>query len=144
MAAVSFPDPCVVIAEAERWIGTPYRKHARLRGQGCDCLGFVIGVWEAVTSGTVPPFAYALRHTGKDQEATLRKILTPVLFPVSKIREGDVVLLRFRREARGQHFGILAGSGSVLLHCVEGRGVVASRYAPWRGNTTAIYRFIRG
>ena len=28
-----------------RWIGTPYRHQASLKGVGCDCLGLVRGVW---------------------------------------------------------------------------------------------------
>ncbi|MFZ1680734.1 MAG: peptidase P60, partial [Rhizobiaceae bacterium] len=33
----------IVVAEAERWIGTPYRHQGSTRGVGCDCLGLVLG-----------------------------------------------------------------------------------------------------
>ena len=37
-----------IVAEARRWLGTPYRHQASLPGVGCDCLGLVRGVWRAV------------------------------------------------------------------------------------------------
>jgi len=38
----------LIVAEARRWIGTPYRHQASLIGVGCDCLGLVRGIWRAV------------------------------------------------------------------------------------------------
>src|SRR5437764_272872 len=37
-----------IVAEAESWLGTPYRHQASLKGVGCDCLGLVRGIWRAV------------------------------------------------------------------------------------------------
>ena len=34
-----------IVAQARRWIDTPYRHQASLRGVGCDCLGLVRGLW---------------------------------------------------------------------------------------------------
>ena len=34
-----------VVAAARRWLGTPYRHQASVRGEGADCLGLVRGVW---------------------------------------------------------------------------------------------------
>ena len=33
------------LAEARRWIGTPYQHQASVLGAGCDCLGVLRGVW---------------------------------------------------------------------------------------------------
>ena len=46
-----------------RWIGTPYRHQASLKGVGCDCLGLVRGVWRAVI-GDEPERAPPYRATG--------------------------------------------------------------------------------
>ncbi|MEM1422329.1 MAG: peptidase P60, partial [Pseudomonadota bacterium] len=43
-----FEDPDQIAYEASRWIGTPYRHQASLRGVGCDCLGLLRGVWRAL------------------------------------------------------------------------------------------------
>ena len=34
-----------VVAEARRWIGTPYVHQASSFQAGCDCLGLIRGVW---------------------------------------------------------------------------------------------------
>lgn len=36
-----------VIAEARRWIGTPYHHQAAVLGVGCDCVGLIVGVGKA-------------------------------------------------------------------------------------------------
>lgn len=33
-----------IVAEARRWVGTPYRHQARLMGLGVDCVGLIVGV----------------------------------------------------------------------------------------------------
>lgn len=33
-----------IVAEARRWLGTPYRHQASVIGAGADCLGLVRGV----------------------------------------------------------------------------------------------------
>jgi len=44
-----------ILRAARRWIGTPYRHQASLRGAGCDCLGLVRGVWRDVYGGEPEP-----------------------------------------------------------------------------------------
>jgi len=59
-----------VVAEARRWIGTPYRHQATVRGAGADCLGLVRGVWRAlrgVEPVAVPPYGPDWAETGRDE-----------------------------------------------------------------------------
>src|SRR5690606_41358238 len=50
----------LVVAEALTWIGTPYRHQASRKHVGCDCLGLVRGVWNAVYGFRLAdPGAYA-------------------------------------------------------------------------------------
>ncbi len=37
-----------VVAEARRWVGTPYHHQAQLRGVGVDCVGLIVGVGKAL------------------------------------------------------------------------------------------------
>src|SRR5262249_34925030 len=49
-----------IVAEARRWIGTPYPHQASVRGIGTDCLGLVRGVWRALhgpEAEVVPAYA---------------------------------------------------------------------------------------
>ena len=63
-----------IVAEALEWVGTPYRHQGSLKGVGCDCLGLVRGVWQAVY-GVEPeaPGPYAAdwaEATGEDRLLT--------------------------------------------------------------------------
>jgi len=53
----NLPIRCSIIAEARSWIGTPYHHQAALKGVGYDCLGFVRGVWRAISVSTKPAAA---------------------------------------------------------------------------------------
>jgi NlpC/P60 family putative phage cell wall peptidase len=39
-----------ILAEAVRWIGTPYCHQASRRGVGADCLGLIVGIWNALAT----------------------------------------------------------------------------------------------
>lgn len=53
-----------VLAEAESWIGTPYRHGASMRGVSCDCLGLVRGIWRALY-GNEPEHPGLMHLTGR-------------------------------------------------------------------------------
>ena len=64
------------VAEAEKWIGTPYRHQAAEIGVGCDCLGLIRGVWGALygtVPGIEPPYAaaWAAQGEAKGRKASL-------------------------------------------------------------------------
>ena len=45
---------------ARKWLGTPYRHQASLRGEGADCLGLIRGVWRELTgTGAEPRMIHA-------------------------------------------------------------------------------------
>ena len=77
-----------IVCEARRWIGTPYRHQASLKGVGCDCLGLVRGVWRA-GYGAEPEAAPAYtadwaEATGEERllpEAVLAEIPEPLAWP---------------------------------------------------------------
>ena len=64
-------DPrAAVVAEARRWVGTPYRHQASVRGAGADCLGLVRGVWRALRGAepvAVPPYGPDWAEAGRDE-----------------------------------------------------------------------------
>ena len=41
-----------LIAEAKEWLGTPYHTAGRVKGAGCDCGTFLLGVLE--NTGLLP------------------------------------------------------------------------------------------
>ena len=128
--------------EARRWLGTPYRHQASVRGAGCDCLGLVRGVWRAVVGPetlAVPPYTPDwARERGRE---TLLEAAEAVLLPVAAPEPGDV--LAFRMEAGGPvtHLGIL-GTADTLIHAYARRTVVETPLGPWwRRRHTHSFRF---
>lgn len=125
------------LAEAQAWLGTPYRHQGSLRGEGCDCLGLVRGVWRALY-GTEPEALpaysadWAERSGDEALWAAARRWLVEI--PVDKARPGDVLLFRISPGAVAKHCGILSAEGPPeprVIHAYWGRSVVESWMGVW-------------
>ena len=139
-----------VVAEARRWLGTPFHHQARLRGVGCDCGGLVGGV--AVSLGLVDPrwgaatFDVEFAGYGRQPHAGLLRIVCDRFMRAIQTVEaqpGDVLLMSFAGGAP-QHLGIIADyrhGGHSLVHALATAGrVVEHRLSPaWRGKAVAAY-----
>ena len=114
-----------IVAEARRWIGTPYMHQASLRGAGCDCLGLVRGVWRAVV-GPEPEAAGA--YAPDWAEASLEERLADAggryFVPVARdaFQAGDVLLFRWRAHLPAKHMAI-ATSRAAMIHAHDGARV---------------------
>jgi len=134
-----------VVAEAENWLGTPYRHQSSSCGVGCDCLGLVRGVWKAVY-GAAPSVDYPYaadwaEFGGEDrlQQAAERYCGMPV--SQDFMIPGDLLLFRWRPQFPAKHIGILSGPEH-FIHAYEKAGVVRSALVPgWRRKISAVYRF---
>lgn len=136
-----------VVAEARRWIGTPYLHQGALRGAGCDCLGLVRGVWRALY-GVEPVRVPA--YTPDWSEPERDEILWRAAARYLEAREpgwfeaGDVILFRMREGAVAKHLGIVGavGAGATFIHAMSGRAVVESPLsAPWARRVVARFAF---
>jgi NlpC/P60 family putative phage cell wall peptidase len=122
-----------VVAEARRWIGTPYRHQASLVGVGCDCLGLVRGVWRAVYGeepeampAYTPDWAEAAgRETLAD--AAARHLLPR---PPEEAAPGDVVLFRWRDGLPAKHAAILVEPDR-MVHAHDGAAVAEVAFTAW-------------
>lgn len=133
------------LAEAERWIGTPYRHQGSTRGVGCDCLGLIRGVWRALY-GAEPeapgPYGadWAERGGGERLIAAAERHFLGV-GGLADALPGDVVLFRFRPHYPAKHVGILADADH-FIHAYEQAAVIRSALVPsWRRRIAGLYRF---
>lgn len=116
-----------VVAEARRWIGTPYHHHGRIRGAGVDCAQILCAVYEAcgqvehVDPGNYP----ADWHLHRSEELYLSWLEKVGAFEVDRAQPGDVVVFQFGRT--WSHGGIVIEPG-VVLHAYIRRGVILSRF----------------
>ncbi len=134
-----------IVAEARRWIGTPYRHQGSDRATGCDCLGLVRGVWRAVygSEAEVPP-AYSADWAETTREETLLNAALRHLHEIAPaaMEPGDVLVFRWRNFLPAKHCGILVAPGR-MVHAYQGAGFVAEGWlAPqWRAKLAGVFRF---
>lgn len=133
----------LVVDEARRWLGTPYRHQASMRGAGCDCLGLLRGIWRAVEGGEPPVPPYSPDWDEVAREDVLLTAAGRYLVPteVAALAAGHVLLFRMRHGAVAKHLGICSGPER-FIHAYSGHGVVESPLsAPWRRRVVAVFRF---
>ncbi len=133
-----------IIAEARRWIGTPYRHQASLHGVGCDCLGLVRGVWRACV-GVEPetPGAYSpdwAEASGEERLALAgARHFIPIALPDAA--PGDVLLFRWRATTPAKHLALLVDADN-MVHAHDGAAVCEVALTPWwRRRLAYAFRF---
>ena len=135
-----------IVAEARRWLGTPYRHQASALGHGCDCLGLLRGIWRALYGcepEAVP--AYSMDWDEVAGREVLREAAERHLRrrDPGDMQAGDVILFRMRRGAAAKHLGIASGiARGAFIHAYAGHGVVESALTePWRRRIDAVFAF---
>lgn len=136
------------LARARAWIGTPYVHQAAIRGEGCDCLGLVRGVWREVYGtepGPVPPYTPDWSECeGREAlfEAAARHLVS--VGSGEPDMPGMALLFRLRERGIAKHLGILArtGADATFVHAYTGHGVLESPLSlPWRRRIVARFSF---
>ena len=132
------------LAEARRWIGTPYHHRASKPGVGCDCLGLVCGIWRQLYGEDACDLpAYTPDWSGpvaaEDLLAGLRRHLVE-LAPADAL-PGDILLFRPTRSAPARHCGVLSDR-SFFIHAYWRRSVCETPLTDWwRRRCVAAFRF---
>lgn len=109
-----------VIAEARRWIGTPFRWQQAAKGKGCDCKGLISGVALALGRPEARS-VYALmsaEYRRRVDPALLRRGLSELFDEVAEMEPGDVLLMRVADKP--QHLGLYAGQGRMIHTYAKG------------------------
>lgn len=138
------------LAEARSWIGTPYAHQMSLKGEGCDCLGLVRGVWRGCGGAevwTLPPYSgdWAERGATEALKDGLSRYLKPV--DLAAARPGDVLVFRLKDGVAAKHAAILSEGGiddprAAIIHAYWGRAVTESWLKGWwRRRIVAAFAF---
>lgn len=137
-----------IVAEARRWIGTPYHHQASLRGVGTDCLGLVRGVWRALHSAEAEPVPVYTRDwaeaTGAETMiAAARRHL--IERDCTSADRGDIAIFRYRAHAIAKHIGIITSPltlQATMIHAIEAHAVAEVPLSPWwRRHMAAVFSF---
>lgn len=135
-----------IIAEARRWIGTPFHHQASACGVGTDCLGLIRGIWRALYGDEpeIPP-PYAPDWAEATARETLLGAARRNLIEVSPMdaEPGDVLLFRLRRTGPARHCGVMSAPDH-MIHAWSGRAVTEVPFdTPWRHRLSHAFRFPR-
>lgn len=150
MAAALCPDldsRARVVAEARRWLGTPYCHQASALGAGADCLGLVRGVRRALTGAEpagIPAYGPDWGETRGNEPLWQAMILHLPSAAPGPVRCGQVLLMRMRPGRMAKHLGIVTATDPValLVHAYGGHGVVESPLGPWLRRAVARFELI--
>ncbi|MBO6883556.1 MAG: peptidase [Marivita sp.] len=136
-----------IVAEARRWIGTPYVHQASVRGAGSDCLGLLRGVWRGLY-GCEPCAlpAYTPDWSEPQRYEVLWRGLAELMSakPLEDEAPGDVILFRMRDRGVAKHLGLQTriGAEARFLHAYSGHAVVETALSvPWQRRIVARFAF---
>ena len=136
-----------VVAEARRWIGTPYVHQASCFGAGTDCLGLLRAVWRRLyvqEPEAVPAYTMDWSEPQGEErlwDAALRHLVAK---PAGSEEIGDVLLFRMHPGAVAKHLGICTcvGAEAQFVHAYSKFGVIESPLSgPWRRKIVARFAF---
>lgn len=121
-----------LLAEAESWMGTPYRYAGQEKGKGTDCSGMVMAVYETVTGCKLP------RNSAK--QAEFCKNLKP-----RDVAPGDLVFFATGKDPdKVSHVGIMLDNDR-FIHASTSKGVVVSNVsAPYYTRTFMMFGRVPG
>lgn len=130
--------PLAVVAEARKWIGTPYQHQAACRGVGADCLGLIRGVFAAfhpADKPTVPAYRRWVQpgepeHLWQAAQSHLLEKPMPHPARATPFSGGEIVLFRLRPTLPARHLAILT-SPSRMVHALTNSGVCEVDFTPW-------------
>lgn len=94
-----------VVAEARKWLGTPFHHQGRCLGVGVDCVGIVSETGRALGLTTHDSARYSRHPDGESLVAGLKQA-GMIEIPIVDARKGDVVVFLVRRMPR--HVAILS------------------------------------
>jgi NlpC/P60 family putative phage cell wall peptidase len=141
------PHEEVIVAQARRWIGTPYVHQASTLGAGTDCLGLLRGIWRALYGRepeAVPAYSMDWSEPQGEErlwDAAMRHLISKA---ADNERPGDVLLFRMHPSAVAKHLGIASGIGrnATFIHAYSKHGVMESPLsAPWQRKIVARFSF---
>ena len=139
-----------IVAEARRWLGTPYRHQASMRGAGTDCLGLIRGVWRSLY-GQEPEAVPA--YTADWSETTGEEVVLSAASrwlrskPLSSNDIGDVIVFRMRSTGVAKHLGVTASRQGMtsFVHAYTDHGVIETPLStPWQRKIVGRFEFPQG
>jgi NlpC/P60 family putative phage cell wall peptidase len=126
-----------IVAEARRWVGTPYHHLGRVMGHGVDCYGVIEMVGRAL--GIPVPDGLTYSRLPDEKELLRNMDLYAVNIPVAEAQPGDIILLPYDKKIR--HMAILTDKGMIHAYEPVGKVVEHSIDRAWKGLIRRAYQY---
>lgn len=134
--------PDIIIKEARRWIGTPFR-HAGRSETGIDCVGIPIKILHFLRYTEWDDIDYSRRVNPARMKEEIELFCVNVEQGIVNAQKAD--LLWFNICGSSQHVGIYTGKEeNTLIHAYESVGKVVEHELnnKWVNRIQSVYRFI--
>jgi NlpC/P60 family putative phage cell wall peptidase len=127
------------VAEARRWMGTPWQHQGRLHGVGVDCAGLILE-----SARTLGLANWHYDNYPRRPDGTLRSVCDQVMDPMPMYEATAADVLLFAWNNSPVHLAILTSKDTIIHAYAINRRVVEHRIDDrWREAVAAAYH-IRG
>lgn len=134
-----------LIEEAKSWLGTPYHTEGRVKGAGCDCGTFLLGVLE---NAQILPHI-EIPHYPEDIacHCATPKYLMKIEEYCKRVADndrkpGDILVYRFSG-SRVPHHAAFVYDKEYLIHSYTRQGVIISNMRGYESSLYGVYRLER-
>jgi len=134
-----------LIEEAKTWIGTPYHSEGRVKGAGCDCGTFLLGVLE--NAELLPHID--IPHYPEDIacHCAVPKYLMKIEEYCQRVNNndrkiGDILVYQFQG-SKVPHHAAFVYDDEYLIHSYTRQGVIISNMRGYESSLYGVYRLDR-
>jgi cell wall-associated NlpC family hydrolase len=135
----------LLIEEAKTWLGTPYHTEGRVKGAGCDCGTFLLGVLE--NTKILPHID--IPHYPEDIacHCAVPKYLMKIEEYCQRVESadrqmGDILVYKFDG-AKVPHHAAFVLDKEYLIHSYTRQGVIISNMRGYEKSLYGVYRLDR-
>lgn len=94
-----------IIDCALSWVGTPFKKHGRIKNIGVDCIGLILGVLEEIKHPIREKIQDKQNYNFDERSESLNEILKINFITENKMNAPSIALMEYR--GGYQHLGII-------------------------------------
>lgn len=134
-----------LIAEAKEWLGTPYHTAGRVKGAGCDCGTFLLGVTENV--GFIPHIDLPYYPEDIACHCAVPKYLMKIKEHCFEVnfedkKPGDILVFKFSG-SKVPHHAAFVCDDEYMIHSYTRQGVILSNIKGYKHALYGVYRLDR-
>lgn len=134
-----------LINEAKAWLGTPYHSEARLKGVGCDCGQFLIGVLE--NTELLPHLEIPHYPVDIACHCATPRYLMKIEEYCDRVEDGtrktgDILVFKFKGSKVPHHAGFVVDK-DYMIHSYTRLGVILSNIRGYEAHLYGVYRLKR-